>query len=46
MVAPPGPKRSPSDTDEVADAMLGASRALVAVAARSLATVADDVTLA
>ncbi len=28
------------------DAVLGASRALVAVAARSLATVADDVTLA
>lgn len=34
------------DTDEVVDAVLGASRALVAVAARSLATVADDVTLA
>jgi DNA-binding MarR family transcriptional regulator len=30
----------------VADAVLGASRALVAVAARSLATVAEDVTLA
>ena len=34
------------DTDVVVDAVLGASRALVAVAARSLATVADDVTLA
>ena len=32
--------------DELVDAVLGASRALVAVAARSLATVADDVTLA
>lgn len=30
---------------EFVDAILGASRALVAVAARSLATVADDVTL-
>ena len=30
---------------ELIDAVLGASRALVAVAARSLATVADDVTL-
>ncbi len=33
-----------SDT-ELIDAVLGASRALVAVAARSLTTVADDVTL-
>jgi DNA-binding MarR family transcriptional regulator len=33
-------------TDDVADAVLRASRALVAVAARSLATVAEDVTLA
>ena len=32
--------------DELVDAVLGASRALVAVAARSLATVAEDVTLA
>lgn len=32
-------------TDELVDGVLGASRALVAVAARSLATVADDVTL-
>lgn len=32
-------------TDELIDGVLGASRALVAVAARSLATVADDVTL-
>lgn len=31
--------------DELVDAVLGASRALVAVAARSLANVADDVTL-
>ncbi|MGB0094802.1 MAG: MarR family transcriptional regulator [Solirubrobacteraceae bacterium] len=34
------------DRDELVDAVLGASRALVAVAARSLATVAEDVTLA
>jgi DNA-binding MarR family transcriptional regulator len=40
------PRHSASDTDDVVDAVLGASRALVAVAARSLATVADDVTLA
>jgi DNA-binding MarR family transcriptional regulator len=32
--------------DELVDAVLGASRALVAVAARSLATVAEDVSLA
>jgi DNA-binding MarR family transcriptional regulator len=32
-------------TDELVDAVLGASRALVAVAARSLVDVADDVTL-
>jgi DNA-binding MarR family transcriptional regulator len=32
--------------DELVDAVLGASRALVGVAARSLATVAEDVTLA
>lgn len=37
---------SPAASDELVDAVLGASRALVAVAARSLATVADDVTLA
>lgn len=35
-----------ADRDELVDAVLGASRALVAVAARSLANVADDVTLA
>jgi DNA-binding MarR family transcriptional regulator len=35
-----------SDRDELVDAVLGASRALVAVAARSLAGVAEDVTLA
>ncbi len=34
------------ERDELVDGVLGASRALVAVAARSLATVADDVTLA
>jgi len=41
-------KRSTGSQDEdlLVDAVLGASRALVAVAARSLATVADDVTLA
>ena len=33
-------------TDDVVDAVLGASRALVAVAARSLANVGEDVTLA
>lgn len=36
----------PADSDELVDGVLGASRALVAVAARSLATVAEDVTLA
>lgn len=35
-----------AESDEVVDAVLGASRALVGVAARSLATVAEDVTLA
>jgi DNA-binding MarR family transcriptional regulator len=40
------PQHPGSDRDEVVDGVLGASRALVAVAARSLATVADDVTLA
>ena len=34
-----------AQSDEIAEAVLRASRALVAVAARSLATVADDVTL-
>lgn len=37
---------SPAASNELVDAVLGASRALVGVAARSLATVADDVTLA
>jgi DNA-binding MarR family transcriptional regulator len=46
MVAPARSRHSALDTDEVVDAVLGASRALVAVAARSLATVAEDVTLA
>lgn len=36
----------PTDRDELVDAVLGASRALVAVAARSLADLAEDVTLA
>jgi DNA-binding MarR family transcriptional regulator len=35
-----------ANRDELVDGVLAASRALVAVAARSLATVADDVTLA
>jgi DNA-binding MarR family transcriptional regulator len=34
------------ERDELVDAVLGSSRALVAVAARSLANVAEDVTLA
>ncbi len=45
MTAPTTKRQAPK-TDEVADAVLGASRALVGVAARSLATVAEDVTLA
>jgi DNA-binding MarR family transcriptional regulator len=36
----------PADRGELVDAVLGASRALVAVAARSLADLAEDVTLA
>ncbi len=40
------PRNQDGDLDELVDGVLGASRALVAVAARSLATVADDVTLA
>lgn len=46
---PPTPRRrsvARPERDDVVDAVLGASRALVAVAARSLATVAEDVTLA
>jgi DNA-binding MarR family transcriptional regulator len=35
-----------ADRDDLVDAVLGASRALVAVAARSLADLAEDVTLA
>src|SRR6201994_3886472 len=35
-----------ADRDDLVDAVLASSRALVAVAARSLATVAEDVTLA
>jgi DNA-binding MarR family transcriptional regulator len=40
---PAGPERE--TRDELVDALLGASRALVAVAARSLAELAEDVTL-
>ena len=48
MSVPATPERDPAPQsgDELVDAVLGASRALVAVAARSLATVAEDVTLA
>lgn len=45
MTAPTHARKAAA-TEELADAVLGASRALVAVAARSLATVAEDVTLA
>lgn len=38
-------RSSAASTDDVVDAVLSASRGLVAVAARSLATVAEDVTL-
>lgn len=41
----PSPERGADDLDELVDGVLGASRTLVAVAARSLANVADDVTL-
>jgi DNA-binding MarR family transcriptional regulator len=39
-------RERPADRDDLVDAVLGASRALVAVAARSLADLAEDVTLA
>jgi DNA-binding MarR family transcriptional regulator len=39
-------RERPEDRDDLIDAVLGASRALVAVAARSLADLAEDVTLA
>ncbi len=39
-------RERPVERDELVDAVLGASRALVAVAARSLADLAEDVTLA
>jgi DNA-binding MarR family transcriptional regulator len=45
-VSAPAPPDGRQPVDEVVDAILSASRALVAVAARSLATVAEDVTLA
>ncbi len=41
-----GRGESDGERDALVDAVLGASRALVGVAARSLATVAEDVTLA
>lgn len=40
------PRTARADSDELVDAVLRASRTLVGVAARSLATVAEDVTLA
>jgi DNA-binding MarR family transcriptional regulator len=43
---PRGARSSASDVDEITDAVLYASRVLVAVAARSLVGVADEVTLA
>lgn len=46
MTSPTIRKNSAHESEELVDAVLGASRALVAVAARSLAMVADDVTLA
>ena len=45
MTPPVGSKIGRRDDEELVDAVLGASRALVAVAARSLAMVAEDVTL-
>jgi DNA-binding MarR family transcriptional regulator len=44
--APEGGTLEASEPEQLVDAVLGASRALVAVAARSLAELADDVTLA
>jgi DNA-binding MarR family transcriptional regulator len=46
MTAATTHQRSHDESEALVDAVLGASRALVAVAARSLATVAEDVTLA
>src|SRR6201990_86419 len=46
MTAATTHQRSNRESEALVDAVLGASRALVAVAARSLATVAEDVTLA
>jgi DNA-binding MarR family transcriptional regulator len=46
MVAAKAGQNSELGGEQLVDAVLGASRALVAVAARSLATVAEDVTLA
>jgi DNA-binding MarR family transcriptional regulator len=43
--SPPAKSESPSDADSVVDALLSASRALVAVAARSLAGAGEEVTL-
>jgi DNA-binding MarR family transcriptional regulator len=46
MAAATSHDRGSRGSEELVEAVLGASRALVAVAARSLATVAEDVTLA
>jgi DNA-binding MarR family transcriptional regulator len=46
MIATGEIREGPEDRDDLVDAVLGASRALVAVAARSLADLAEDVTLA
>ncbi|HTX46654.1 MAG TPA: MarR family transcriptional regulator [Solirubrobacteraceae bacterium] len=46
MAAATSHDRRSRGSEELVEAVLGASRALVAVAARSLATVAEDVTLA
>src|ERR1700747_207159 len=46
MTAATTHQRSHRESEALVAAVRGASRALVAVAARSLATVADDVTLA
>jgi DNA-binding MarR family transcriptional regulator len=46
MTATGKTRERPAEREELVDAVLGASRALVAVAARSLADLAEDVTLA
>ena len=42
---PPAPTRSPTADRDLVDAFVAASRALVAVAARSLADIGEDITL-